>query len=142
MTKMCFNSANLQGTGAARKKAGGGTKGKGNRRAGYGRREVLTPPIPPHLQNGDVLCSRVSFGRCKVKGAAHCSQNKVKVENGQTQVLWTVVNENGDLMDEYFETMNLKEGYRRDCGEFIDRLKKSREKADISNKEGRCRKKP
>ena len=39
MTMMCFDSANLQGTGATRKRAGGG-------RAGYVRREVLTP-VPP-----------------------------------------------------------------------------------------------
>ena len=78
----------------------------------------------------------------KSKGPHIVPENKVKVENGQTQVLWTVVNENGDLMEEYFEATNLKKGSRRDCGEFIDHLKKSREKADISNKEGRCRKKP
>ena len=78
----------------------------------------------------------------KSKGPHVVPENKVKVENGQTKVLWTVVNENGDLMEEYFEATNLKRGSRRDCGEFIDRLKESREKADISNKEGRCRKKP
>ena len=78
----------------------------------------------------------------KSKGPHIVPENKVKVENGQTQVLWTVINENGELMEEYFEAMNLKKGSRRDCGEFIDQLKKSREKADISNKEGRCRKKP
>lgn len=78
----------------------------------------------------------------KSKGPYVVPENKVKVEKGQTQVLWTVVNENGDLMEEYFEATNLKKGSKRDCGEFIDRLKESREKADISNKEGRCRKKP
>ena len=78
----------------------------------------------------------------KSKGPHIVPENKVKVENGQTQVLWTVVNENGELMEEYFEATNLRKGSRRDCGEFIDHLKKSREKADISNKEGRCRKKP
>jgi len=78
----------------------------------------------------------------KSKGPHIVPENKVKVENGQTQVLWTVVDENGDLMEEYFEATNLKKGSRRDCGEFIDRLKESREKADISNKEGRWRKKP
>ena len=30
-------------------------------------------------------------------------ENKVKLGNGQTQGLWSVVNENGDLMEEYFE---------------------------------------
>lgn len=78
----------------------------------------------------------------KSKGPHIMPENKVKVENGQTQVLWTVVNENGNLMEEYFEATNLKKGSRRDCAEFVDRLKKSREKADINNKEGRCRKKP
>ena len=78
----------------------------------------------------------------KSKGPHIVPENKVKVENGQTKVLWSVVNENGDLMEEYFEATNLKKGSRRDCGEFIDHLKKSREKADISNKEGRCCKKP
>ena len=78
----------------------------------------------------------------KSKGPHIVPENKVKVENGQTKVLWSVVNENGDLMEEYFEATNLKKGSRRDCGEFIDHLKNSREKADISNKEGRCRKKP
>ena len=78
----------------------------------------------------------------KSKGPHIVPENKVKVENGQTQVLWTVVNENGELMEECFEATNLRKGSRKDCGEFIDHLKKSREKADISNKEGRCRKKP
>ena len=45
-------------------------------------------------------------------------------------------------MEEYFEATNLKKGSRRHCGEFIDRLKESRQKADISNKEGRCHKNP
>ena len=78
----------------------------------------------------------------KSKGPHIVPENKVKVENGQTKVLWSVVNENGDLMEEYVEATNLKKGSRRAWGEFIDHLKKSREKADISNKEGRCRKKP
>ena len=42
---MCFDSANLQGTGAARKWAG--DKGTGSGRVRYGRREVLTPLSPP-----------------------------------------------------------------------------------------------
>ena len=46
MVRMRFDSANLQGTGAARKRAG--DKGTGRGRAGYGRREVLTLlPSPP-----------------------------------------------------------------------------------------------
>jgi len=45
-------------------------------------------------------------------------------------------------MEECFEATNLKKGSRRHCGEFIDRLKESRQKADISNKEGRCHKNP
>ena len=39
----------------------------------------------------------------KSKGPHIVRENKVKLENGQTQVLWSVVNENGDLMEEYFE---------------------------------------
>ena len=59
----------------------------------------------------------------KSKGLHIVPENKVKVENCQTQVLWTVVNENGEVMEEYFEAMNLKKGSRRDCGELIDHLK-------------------
>ena len=44
----------------------------------------------------------------KSKGPHIVPENKFKVENGQTQVVWTVVNENGDLMEEYFEATNLK----------------------------------
>ena len=51
---MCFNSANLRGTGEARKKAGGGTKGMGSGRAGYGRREVLTPLSHPPFCQPDI----------------------------------------------------------------------------------------
>ena len=49
---MCFDSANLHGTGAARKRAG--DKGTGSGRVRYGRREVLPPlsPPPPHLLPG------------------------------------------------------------------------------------------
>lgn len=64
----------------------------------------------------------------------------IVVEDGQTQVLWSVVNKNGDLMEEYSEAkiwIKVLGG-----GEFIDHLKKSRDKADISNKKGRRRKKP
>lgn len=78
----------------------------------------------------------------KSKGPHIVPENKGKVENSRTQVLWTVVNDNGDLMEEYFEATNLKKSSRRDCGEFIDHLKEPREKAGISNKEERCRKKP
>ena len=46
----------------------------------------------------------------KSKGPPIVPENKVKVENGQTKVLWSVVNENGDLMEEYFEATNLKKG--------------------------------
>lgn len=60
-------------------------------------------------------------------------ENKVKVENGWTQVLWSVVDENGDVMEEYFQATNLKKDSKQDCGDFIDYLKKAREKAEISN---------
>ena len=69
-------------------------------------------------------------------------ENKVKLENGKTYVLWSVVDENGDIMEQYFEATNLKKGSKKECGELIDRLKKSREKADITNKDGRIGKKP
>ena len=39
----------------------------------------------------------------KSKGPHIVPENKVKVEDGQTQLLWSVVNENGDLMEEYSE---------------------------------------
>ena len=78
----------------------------------------------------------------KSRGPYIVPENKVKVENGLIHVLWSVVNENGDVKEEFFEATNLKKGSKKDCGEFVDRLKKSREKADIRNKDGRSRKKP
>ena len=66
----------------------------------------------------------------------------MKIESGKKLVLWSVVDENGDVMQEYFEATNLKKGSKKECGEFIDHLKNSREKADIKNKDGRSRKKP
>ena len=64
-------------------------------------------------------------------------ENKVKIENGWTQVLWKGVDKNAGVREEYFEATNLREGSKKDCGEFINRLKKSRKKACISNQGGR-----
>ena len=55
-------------------------------------------------------------------------------ENGSTRVRWNVVDQNGELTEAYFNATNLKKGTKKECDEFIDRLKKSREKAVISNK--------
>lgn len=52
------------------------------------------------------------------------------------------MDENGELTEVYFQATSLKKGTKKECGEFIDRLKKSREKAEISNKSERSRKKP
>lgn len=70
------------------------------------------------------------------------SESKVKEENGSTRVLWKVVDENGELTEEYFKGTSLKKGTKKKCSEFIDRLKKSREKAEISNKSKQSQKKP
>ena len=78
----------------------------------------------------------------KSRGPYTISENKVRVKNGKTYVLWCVVDKNGDTNEQYFEATNLKKGSKKECGGFIDHLKKSREKADISNKDGRIRKKP
>lgn len=80
----------------------------------------------------------------KSKGPYIVPETKVKLADKRTLVQWSVVNENGDVKDAYFEATNLKTGSKKDCGEFIDRLKKSREEVEIRNKigEGRSRKKP
>ena len=52
------------------------------------------------------------------------------------------MDENGELTEAYFTAKNLKNGTKKECSEFIDRLKKSREKAEISNKSERRRKIP
>jgi len=79
---------------------------------------------------------------CKSRGPYTVPENKVKIESGKTLVLWSVVDENGDVMEQYFEATNLKKGSQKECGEFIDHLKNSREKVEIRNKDGRSRKKP
>ena len=63
-------------------------------------------------------------------------ENKVQVQNGEIRFLWSVVNENGDVKQEFFEGTNLKKGSQKECGEFVYCLKNSREKADTSNKDG------
>ena len=68
-------------------------------------------------------------------------ESKVKEENRSTRVLWKAVDENGELTEEYFNATSLKKGTKKECGEFIDRLKKSREKAEISNQSERSQKK-
>ena len=78
----------------------------------------------------------------KSRGPYTVPENKVKIESGKTLVLWSVVDENGDVMEQYFEATNLKKGSKKECGEFIDHLKNSREKVEIRNKDGRSRKKP
>ena len=78
----------------------------------------------------------------KSRGPHIVPESKVKEENCSTRVLWKVVDENGELTEAYFTAKNLKKGTKKECSEFIDRLKKSREKAEISNKSERRRKKP
>ena len=68
-------------------------------------------------------------------------QNKVNEEDNCTRVLWNVVDDNGDVREVYFDASKLKQGSKKECSEFIDRLKKSRETAEVFNKE-RSRKKP
>ena len=82
------------------------------------------------------------FEDSKSRGPHTVPQNKVKIESGKKLVLWSVVDENGDVMQEYSEATNLKKGSKKECGQFIDHLKNSCEKADIKNKDGRSRKKP
>ena len=48
----------------------------------------------------------------------------------------------GSLLRTILRQKTLKKGTKKECSEFIDRLKKSREKAEISNKSERRRKKP
>ena len=80
----------------------------------------------------------------KLRGPYVVPEHKVKVENRSFRVLWSVVDEsNGDLKEAYFDATHLKEGTRKECGDFVDHLKKSREVAEISNKGGvRSCKKP
>lgn len=78
----------------------------------------------------------------KSRGPHIVPESKVNEENGSTRVLWKVVDENGALTEAYFKATSLKKGTKKECGEFIDCLKKSHEKAEISNKAERSRKKP
>jgi len=78
----------------------------------------------------------------KSRGPHIVPESKVNEENGSTRVLWKVVDENGAIEEAYFKATSLKKGTKKECGEFIDRLKKSRQKAEISNKSERSRKKP
>lgn len=58
----------------------------------------------------------------KSRGPYIVPENKIKVEDGSTRILWSVVDEqNGDL---------------KECSDFVDRLKKSWQEAEISNKGG------
>ena len=86
----------------------------------------------------------VEFPSEDERGPYIVPESRVKVENGSIRVLWSVVDEmNGALKEVYFEATSLREGTRKECADFVDRLKKSREEAEISNKGGvRSRKKP
>lgn len=79
----------------------------------------------------------------KSRGFYVVSEYKVKVENGFFRVFWSVVDEfNGDLKEAYFDVICLKEGTKKECGDFVDYFKKLREVVEISNKGGvRSRKK-
>ena len=80
----------------------------------------------------------------KCRGPYLVPANKVKKENGTTQVLWSVVDElMGNLMEVYYEATCLKQGTKKECSDFLDLLKKNRQQAEISNKGGvRSCKKP
>lgn len=77
----------------------------------------------------------------KSRGFYIVSESKVKEENDFIRVLWKVVDENGELREEYFKVISFKKGIKKECGEFIDRFKKLREKVEISNKFERSLKK-
>ena len=80
----------------------------------------------------------------KCRGPYLVPANKVKKENGTTQVLWRVVDElMGNIMEVYYEATCVKQGRKKECSDFLDLLKKNRQQAEISNKGGvRSCKKP
>ena len=80
----------------------------------------------------------------KCRGPYLVPANKVKEENGTTQVLWSVVDElMGSIMEVYYEATCPKQGTKKECSDFFDLLKKNREHAEISNKWGvRIHRKP
>ena len=80
----------------------------------------------------------------KFRGPYFVSANKVKEENGTTQVLWSVVDElMSSITEVYYEATCLKQGTKKECSDFFDLLKKNREHAEISYKWGvRSRRKP
>ena len=80
----------------------------------------------------------------KCRGPYLVPANKVKKENGTTQVLWSVVDElMGNIMEVYYEATCIKQGRKKECSDFLDLLKKNRQQAEISNKGGvRSCKKP
>ena len=59
--------------------------------------------------------------------------NKVKEENGTTQVLWSVVDElMGIIMEAYYEATCLKQGTKKECSDFFDLLKKNRSRRKLA----------
>ena len=69
----------------------------------------------------------------KFRGPYFVSANKVKEENGTTQVLWSVVDElMGSITEVYYEATCLKQGTKKECSDFFDLLNKNREHAEIS----------
>ena len=70
----------------------------------------------------------------KSRGPHIVPESKVNEENGSTRFLWKVVDENGELTEAYLKAICLQKATKKECGEFIDRLKKLRQKAEISNK--------
>lgn len=55
----------------------------------------------------------------KLKGP----ENKVQEGEYDTSVPWNVVDGNGDVKEVYFEANQLKKGFKKECCEFVDRLK-------------------
>ena len=57
----------------------------------------------------------------KSRGPYVVPEHKVTVEKGSFRVLWSVVDElNGDLKEAYFDATRLKEGTKKECGDFVD----------------------
>ena len=66
----------------------------------------------------------------KCRGPYLVPANKVKEENGTTQVLWSVVDElMGSIMEVYYEATCPKQGTKKEYSDFFDLLKKNREHA-------------
>lgn len=81
----------------------------------------------------------------KSRGPHIVQEHRVRLDDNAAgnvvEVKWNVLNSEGEVSEAYFTAISLHKGTRKACADFMDKIRRNREIAEVTNKEGRARKK-